>query len=269
MNGGDMNGGDMNGGDMNGGDMNGGDMNGTALHALTLDGTLFTALTADGTQLRGLDFVGVTFRGLVAPLRIDGIQQGTGANDDVYFYSVSYQSEKGWRPLCGTDPTTGAPRLAIPLAGYWDKSGAKVADPSRLTFACRRYALAKCVELGYKPWKTVNGQSLEAHHQACTRLMRADYCGDGKSWTVNGRLVNIYDRLGIQRDTEPWNVEAEWTADGASCVRTTRLAFLEDRGLELPACLRERTVPTCAKDTAFRKGTLLVSEFQSQLLARP
>ena len=29
------------------------------------------------------------------------------------------------------------------------------------------------------------------HHQACVRMVRADYCGDGRSWTVNGRRVNL------------------------------------------------------------------------------
>ena len=61
--------------------------------------------------------------------------------------------------------------------------------------------------------------SLRDHHVACTRALRADYCGDGEVFTVNGTLIDIYDNVGIQLQTMPgWNLEAEWTAAGARCM---------------------------------------------------
>ena len=51
------------------------------------------------------------------------------------------------------------------------------------------------MELGYKPWKTVGGVSLRDHHQTCTRVLRADYCGNGVSHTQDGTLINIWDTL--------------------------------------------------------------------------
>ena len=59
--------------------------------------------------------------------------------------------------------------------------------------------------------------SLADYHQACTRMLRADYCGDGTPHTVDGTLINIYDGIGIQRDTDDWAFEAEWTTTGARC----------------------------------------------------
>jgi len=59
---------------------------------------------------------------------------------------------------------------------------------------------------GYKPWKVVNGQSLWAYHQACTRMMRADYCGDGRPHTREGTPIYIDDRLihnPQEKDQEP------------------------------------------------------------------
>ena len=47
------------------------------------------------------------------------------------------------------------------------------------------------------------------------RMIRADYCGDGTSWTVNGRTIDLYDGLGINVDTSAWTFEAEWTPSGA------------------------------------------------------
>ena len=46
----------------------------------------------------------------------------------------------------------------------------------------------------------------------------ADYFGDGRSFTVDGALLNLYDGLGIQEDTEAWSFEAEWGPEGARCV---------------------------------------------------
>jgi ADYC domain len=45
---------------------------------------------------------------------------------------------------------------------------------------------------------------LQNHLTACTRMLRADDCGDGKSWTVTGALINLYDGIGVQIDPQSW-----------------------------------------------------------------
>src|SRR5262249_17580567 len=98
--------------------------------------------------------------------------------------------------------------------------------------ACEGYALAKCVEFGYAPWRSVSeckapgscaARSLSPFHEACTRLLRADYCGDGTSATRDDTLVDVWDRFGIQNDDQPsWAPGAGWSADGAVCIDQTR-----------------------------------------------
>lgn len=91
---------------------------------------------------------------------------------------------------------------ALPLVGRWDETGAHI-DDGTITFACTNGALAKCARWGYKPWKTFKGKPLRDYHQACTRMVRADYCGNGVGHTQNGTPIDVYDRLGLQQRTQP------------------------------------------------------------------
>jgi ADYC domain-containing protein len=190
--------------------------------AAVLDGTAFTG-TAGGVPVT--DFTGATFTGTLASggtvlLRIDGATAGTGDDADVWEYGVSYRTlpSGDWGPLCAAGAT------AVPVMGRWDYSqgtatgGDKIDDPTAFTFGCIGSAIAKCVYLGYKPWKTVSGVPLANHHQACTRAIRADYCGTGVSYTTAGRVIDLYDNIGIQTSTESWIPEGEWTPGGAKCT---------------------------------------------------
>jgi hypothetical protein len=84
------------------------------------------------------------------------------------------------------------------------------------------------VRFGYKPWREAKGESLWDYHQACVRMVTADYGGDGIGYTRDGTLIDIFDRLGIQRiEPDPRShaleFEAAWGPDGAICVRHTRV----------------------------------------------
>jgi hypothetical protein len=117
------------------------------------------------------------------------------------------------------------------VSGTWDASGAHHDAPGKLTFACENGAITKCALWGYKPWASRDGQSLADLHQACTRMARADYCGNGRSHTHENTAIDMYDRLGlIARTTESsagWDLsrasfEAAWAPDGATCLARTR-----------------------------------------------
>jgi len=119
--------------------------------------------------------------------------------------------------------------LAVP--GVWDESGAHSEKGEKFTFACENGAIAKCVNWGYKPWAKKGGSSLAALHQACTRMARADYCGDGRSHTREDNLIDMYDGLSVlTRTTESsatWDAkraffEAAWSTEGATCLSRTR-----------------------------------------------
>jgi ADYC domain len=144
-------------------------------------------------------------------------------DQETYLYTVLYLDPvaQEWKNYCQPDRQNVA--KAIPLEGHWDRTGAHI-ESEQITFACTHGVLAKCVRLGYKPWKTVQGQSLRDFHQACTRMMRADYCGNGQSHTQDGTAVDIYDRARIQTRTPKSGMvfEAAWSPKGAVLVDRPR-----------------------------------------------
>ncbi|HEY8375012.1 MAG TPA: ADYC domain-containing protein [Nannocystis sp.] len=224
-------------------------LEGSNLVVKAKDGTL---VSGDGLDSAKLKFEirenGVTQKKTLKILDAKPLAPGS----DVWVYDITIQVQGGpWQPLCLD--SAGEPTQAILLGDTWSpETGARRAPlAGALTFACRDAALAKCVEWGYRPWSTAGGMSLRDFHQACTRLVRADYCGDGTSHTFNGTPVHALDEVGVQAP-EPgatFAVEAEWNADGAVCLNTENMrAGAQELGCEIPAC-----------GSAFASGGLLQS----------
>ncbi|MEM1254809.1 MAG: ADYC domain-containing protein [Cyanobacteria bacterium P01_H01_bin.21] len=137
-------------------------------------------------------------------------------------YSLAYQDEhQQWQPLC--KPTQDGDLRALALPGQWNAIGDYV-DNEEITFACTSGVIGKCALWGYHPQQTEQGYSLQPFHQACTRMARADYCGDGVSHTQNGTAIDIYDRLSIQLATADSGMafEAAWGTEGAVTIHRTR-----------------------------------------------
>ncbi|UQA56655.1 ADYC domain-containing protein [Polyangium aurulentum] len=240
-NGTSLNGTSLNGTSLNGTSLNGTSLNGTSLNGTSLDGTSLAAMSSKGKKLMGADLAGAVLKatasdGSAVTVRIDGVTPS--ADPEILYYAISWQDGTAWPSICGND-ADGAPLPAIPLSGFWDYNagtptgGAHVPSTSIVTFACVGSTLAKCVELGYKPWKIVEEcldgkcRSLPLHsfHQACVRMMRADYCGDGASHTKDGVPINLWDGLSIQDRALPgglWKREAEWSPSGAVCIDALR-----------------------------------------------
>jgi len=255
LNGMRMNGMRMNGTTLNGMRMNGMRMNGWNLNGLSLSGSSLSATKVSSgvsTVLTGAQLVGAVIEldidGARWQLRLDDIYKNPAdPAGDVWFYDITVQApgDTGWEPLCFDH--LGQPTQAIPLANYWDlASGARVVDANVVTFACRDAVLAKCVEWGYRPWARQGTTSLANHHQACTRMARADYCGDGTPHTFGGTPIDVLDRLApaIQRaattSRSNWGIEAEWGPNGAVCVGDQmRLKMFDDAGVPYayPSCL--------------------------------
>jgi hypothetical protein len=270
LNGMSLNGMSLNGMSLNGMSLNGMSLNGMSLNGMSLNGSELTGVAAGGQAVSGASLVGATLNGVVSsgaslPMRVDAAATLPAPNGDVWAYAVSYLVDDGvWRPLCGT--SAGEPVLAVPLAGTWDygvgpSGGSWTASASSFTLACRGTALSKCVELGYQPWKTVGGVSLRDHHQTCTRVLRADYCGNGQPGTLNGWQVNVYDPQGVQADTEngaSWVFEAEWSPSGALCVDEYRALELVVGG-DVPTCALEKLDDACGEGS-FSAGALMRSE---------
>ncbi len=269
---------DLNGVSLNGTVLNGQRVVKVSLKGVTIKGKKLGKAWLWGSRLfpllgkgmfKGAVMSGTLDNGKSLDLRVDSVARGTTkANKDIYYYDVSYPTQSGYRPLCGLDDK-GQPVPAIPLRGRWDYregvagGGDYIKDKWAFTFACVGHVLAKCAEAGYKPWKKVTvcvkkkgckKVDLAKHHQACTRMLRADYCGDGTSHTVDNMDVNMYDAMGLRTDSEKWGFEAEWDAKGAICADTSRLPNTP------PSCASKLMEKGCGNTKNFSKGTLLFSE---------
>lgn len=158
-----------------------------------------------GAELDARDELGGAVR-----LRIDAIEVDPRGGDELPLYTVSARDGGGWRAYC----PSGAATVVVP--GAWDSRGGYVEDPTLTTFACTDGAIAKCVRMGYAPWRRVGGVTLLEHHLACVRMIRADYCGDGVSHTRDGTRVVVWDDLGlVAREPSAGALEAAWSRDGA------------------------------------------------------
>jgi hypothetical protein len=264
LNGMSLNGMSLNGMSLNGMSLNGMSLNGMSLNGMSLNGSQLTGKNSSGVTLSGAQLVGTKMTGTLSNggtlvLRVDSAATLPAPNSDVWAYTVRYALSDGtWSPLCGT--SGGVPILAIPVSGTWNYAsgvtggGAWTASATSFTFGCRGTAIAKCVELGYKPWKTVNGVLLRNHHQACTRMIRADYCGNGTAWTADGTPINLYDNLGLQLDAATFKLDAEWVTTGARCIH-----LLRDFQTGRPTCEATKKIAGCG---TFANGALLISEYK-------
>ena len=257
-----INGMSINGMSINGMSINGMSINGMSINGMSINGSQLTGVKSNGQAISGAGFVGASLTGTLTSggtvsLRVDSAQTLAAPNNDVWAYGVSYQlaGSSTWSPMCATSAT-----LAIPLSGTWNLGSGVVgggswsASSTSFTFGCRGASLAKCVELGYKPWKTVNGVLLRNHHQSCVRMLRADYCGDGKSWTQDGTPINVYDSLNIQTDAAEYKLDAEWTPTGARCIWKLR-----DFQTNKPTCEQMKKLEGCG---TFKAGALLIDEYK-------
>jgi hypothetical protein len=266
-----------NGVNPNGVNPNGVNPNGVNPNVVTLNGVNPNGVNPNGSQigvagsgapLVGSEHVGTTWtgnlsNGATVVLRIDEAQQLAAANTDVWAYQISVSADGTFRPLCMT--ADGDPSFAVTVPGTWNVAqgvpggGAYHPTTSQFTVACRGSAIAKCVELGYKPW---TGHVREV--ASCVRALRADFCGDGTPYTVNGTLVNIFDAEGLQTDDVDWVPEAEWTPDGARCVSKRKAARFAQTLQVMPSCFPHALKPEKSCGDGFDDGAVLITELAPQ-----
>lgn len=185
------------------------------------------AQNADAVSLVGAVITALGSNGSPVELTVcDAVPDPT--DPELHRYNIQYlnSATNRWQNVCAGTPNQPAPR-AIALPGVWDASGAHRDVPGAFTFACPRGTLTRCAEWGYKPWRKHNEQPLTDYHKACVRMVRADYCGNGRSHAGDGPPLEIFDELGIHRAPAGSQAngkvfEAAWTPDGAYCVGRLR-----------------------------------------------
>ena len=196
-----------------------------------VDGKIVGRRQSDNLQVSGSSLKNARLKGrysdsTVVDIRIDDVVHDDFYDVDWNYASVSFNGGVTWQPYC----KDGEP--VLPVKNRWSATRSRINDPNVFTFACDLAALAKCVKWGYNPQRSkqecdgagnCKQQQLDDWHEACIRLVTADYCGDGVSHTRNGTPIDIYDNLNIQtRSGNLRGLEADWTANGARCIRQTR-----------------------------------------------
>jgi hypothetical protein len=135
-----------------------------------------------------------------------------------------------WHDFCDPDPD--GVRAGFPIA---------LGPGHGFVLTCTSGAQGKCVRFGYRPWANgPNGEALLPYWQACTHMVRAAYCGDDIPHTRDGTLIDVFDKLGIQKD-EPGDgleFEAAWGPQGAVCVHRVRISEIYSLDLLRANCPR-------------------------------
>ncbi len=239
LNGVELNGISYNGISYNGISYNGISYNGISYNGISYNGTSLTAtrsdlgVEVDSTAFTGVDMNGVLTNGNSLALKVSSVTWNSVAGQ--YLYTLKYYNDDthSWEWLCGTDSNS-VPIAAMPIMkAYVHPNYDLDSNQNRFTFGCVNAAVAKCALWGYQPWNTSKLETYNSDyryrdlglwHQACQRMVRADYCGNGVSHTRNGTPIDVYDVLGIQNpDNVGGNtVEADWRSDGAYCIKHTR-----------------------------------------------
>ncbi|MES2299075.1 MAG: ADYC domain-containing protein [Pseudomonadota bacterium] len=231
--------------------------------ALRADGTRFALSTGDGKVQYSADLVGAILHlADGSAVRIDAVEAVEDArHKTIWRHTLSTQDADGqWVNFCTPHPDGSQVAMLVPGREMPDATLAD--DPDHFALTCSSGAQGKCISFGYRPWeRVVDGLDQRAAYNACVHMVRADYGGEGRAYTENGKLIDVFDDAGIQTpDMLPdQDFEAGWGPRGAVCVRHTRVArnvTLAQLAARYPA-LRGQVGPHCTIEYARARGALL------------
>lgn len=149
--------------------------------------------------------------------------------------------------LCDQDSAGNYTAVAIKDVTIDPFTGDMAPRPSTMYFGCTSGAVGKAVMWGYRPWERTLPE-----FAAAVRMVRADYCYDGMSWTNPGTALQIKDRWNLNNfvsTTEP--TEVVWTTSGVACITQPRvLTYAAEQvtcdGQPIPTCPANLTMTTYA-----------------------
>ncbi|MEQ1508343.1 MAG: ADYC domain-containing protein [Myxococcota bacterium] len=219
---------------------------------LTVRGTEFLYTRPDGTVLTSADLLGATLHMDGLDVRIADVHDdATAKGGRVVLHHLVIDGPGGAiTELCNADPDGN--HLGFPVQD----------DHGSYALTCTSGAIGKCVRWGYRPWdEQPGGPPLRALHEACVKMVRADYGGDGQTYTRDGTRIDYCDAYGINVCEPELDVsfEAAWGVDGAVCAARTRipeLATLDALGARYPR-LKDHLGPDRCKMGDWRPGVLL------------
>lgn len=172
--------------------------------------------------------------------------------DGVWHYVFQHEDAQG-KPadLCAPD-LDGSP-AAVPLKDITvdPATGDMAARPDTLYLACTSGAVGKAISWGYAQWERTIPE-----FEGLVRLVRADYCGDGVSWTLPGSALQVLDLWGINGFVDASaHTEAVWGPDGALCLGERRAAggAVTCGGAAPPVCAADASLATYGDAIAWTK----------------
>ena len=213
------------------------------IQSVAVEGTSFSVALSDGRKLGSRDLVGavLSFAGELPGgerIRIASVTEIATPSGPILLHDLEIEADGRWQPACDADAA--GRRLGSPVSGR--STGTGSFDPAAPGFeiACTAGAFGKCLLFGYHPWKTSAAAPMDRLFRACIRMVRADYCGDGRSWTLNGMAIDIFDRFGVQKADNPPDMvlEAAWSPEGAVCIHHARVPSVGTLDAVLAACPR-------------------------------
>ncbi len=175
---------------------------------------------------------------------LPGTQDAWDSSGDTFLYRVRYGPSYATpsTELCATSAGTTGWAWAVPVKGVFNTAGGRSDSSTLFTLGCEAGVIAKCYRWGYKPWLdgSLTGQVTQAHH-ACTRMARADYCGNGTSHTQDGTPIRLWDGLApgviappdADAGTPGMTFEAGWKTTGPACLSHWRWKHLTSSCIEL------------------------------------
>ncbi|RKH58804.1 hypothetical protein D7W81_28385 [Corallococcus aberystwythensis] len=253
--------------------------------------------------LEGADLVGAVFRapfeGRSVKLTIEEVRCHVGitgpavpctaqnlTNGKAFWeYRVTASTEDAQpQPLC---PTGSGFALAAPHA--WSTGGELIPNPEYFTFACAAKnegtatqpffvgggVVAKCIDWGYPPWATSYPATVAMeYHQLCTRMAMADYCGEGRSNTLDGtplKFMGAKDAVQLDGGALPatvdgYSLEAVWQVNGCGDVRPLCLGKKRWDTLPLEATCVNKSLFIAPRATRPCESLNLASLVNSKLL---
>lgn len=146
-------------------------------------------------------------------------------------YQLEYQvvGDPEGQPICPVAPDGSHWAYLVGDVFVDVDDGTIDADPGALLIACTTGALGKAITWGFAPWVLPPDPDASIDlgtaspnlplYQTGVRVVRADYCGDGDSHTVDGVEIQLHNELAGQTFDFPQGAdEGLFGPDGALCV---------------------------------------------------
>jgi hypothetical protein len=231
------------------------------MSAIALDGSrAFTGQELVGTIITLKHPINGMYEVLIAAVHDQTLQFWAGAHLFVPFYELMTRrlgEAKFVEYACkydvlAADPAwTGVEHSALVFQGdHYDAEHKLVFDttPSdpRFNIACAATAPAKMHLLRHTRAGSYDAYGVQTYattakeRQAMLKMITADYCGTGHSFTRDGQRLSYTDSNGWYALGSCTAVESIWTADGAKCLDQPRFAtageIKDECGYVLPSC---------------------------------